>query len=186
MVLIILSVSGGVFGFIGIKSFFTVDEVKPQPELPKPVELPKTQTPASRATASVYKEVVSEPTQPQPSSLWRVAGYVRAPAKRSFVTSEMLGVPHVDLTERVALVNGSRYRYVSMSQCEFFEGGIDIYCDIDGERITPWTGSGAVTTVYQPNYNVAPQPPKPVNEPVQQTRVTVIPHTPRERSFPVN
>lgn len=182
--LIILAVVGGVFGFIGLKSFFSVDEI--EPELPKPVELPKQQTPASRAATSVYKEVVSKPTEPQPSTLWRVAGYVRAPAKRSPTTSEMLGVPHVDLTERVALVNGSRYRYVSMSQCDFFEGGIDIYCDIDGERITPWTGNGAVTTVYQPNYNVAPESPKPVNEPVKQTRVTVIPHTPRERSFPVN
>ena len=63
----------------------------------------------------------------------------------------MLGIKHhIDITERVALYNGSRYRYVLMSQCNFFEGGIDIYCDIDGERVTPWSGRGAVTTVFQP------------------------------------
>lgn len=173
---------GGTFGFVGLKSFFTKEIITP--EISQTVEQSKQPTPASRASSAVFKDVISKPSEPLSSTLWRVAGYIRAPIKRSAITSEMLGINHVELTERVALFNGSRYRYVLMSQCNFFEGGIDIYCDIDGERITPWSGSGAVTTVFQPSnqqptsYVVAEEPKK--------TRVTVIPHEPSPRSFPVN
>lgn len=183
--LIITSLIGGTFGVMGIKSFFTpktIESVEPTPVQPQ-----KQQTSASRASSAVYKNVVSKPTEPTLSTLWRVAGYVRAPSKRSATASQMLGVDHVELTERVALVNGSRYRYVLMSQCDFLEGGIDIYCDIDGERITPWTGSGAVTTVFQPDNQLQPvQPQTNMQQPASQTRLTVVPHTPSQRSFPVN
>lgn len=181
--LIITSLIGGIVGVMGIKSFFTaktVESVEPPPLQPQ-----KQQAPAARASQSVYKNVVS-PTEPRLSTLWRVAGYVRAPSKRSATASQMLGVEHVELNERVALVNGSRYRYVEMSQCSFFEGGIDIYCDLDGERITPWSGSGAVTTVFQPEHQQQPVTQYATAEQSNRTRVTVIPHEPSSRSFPVN
>lgn len=181
--LIITSLIGGIVGVMGIKSFFTaktVESVEPPPLQPQ-----KQQAPAARASQSVYKNVVS-PTEPRLSTLWRVAGYVRAPSKRSATASQMLGVEHVELNERVALVNGSRYRYVEMSQCSFFEGGIDIYCDLDGERITPWSGSGAVTTVFQPEHQQQPVTQYATAEQPNRTRVTVIPHEPSSRSFPVN
>ncbi len=154
--LIGLSLVGGIFGTMGVKSFFTPNAVEPPKPAPPPPQ--NNESSGSRAVSAVYKQVATKPTEPLPSTLWRVAGYVRAPDKRTAITSQMLGVNHVELTERVALVNGSRYRYVQMSQCSFFEGGIDIYCDIDGERITPWTGSGAVTTVFQPDNHRPPQP----------------------------
>ncbi len=182
--LIITSLIGGIVGVMGIKSFFTpktIESVEPEPLQPQ-----KQQTSAARASHSVYKNVVSKPTEPRLSTLWRVAGYVRAPSKRSATASQMLGVEHVELNERVALVNGSRYRYVEMSQCSFFEGGIDIYCDVDGERITPWSGSGAVTTVFQPEHQQQPVTQYATAEQSNRTRVTVIPHEPSSRSFPVN
>lgn len=182
--LIITSLIGGIVGVMGIKSFFTpktIESVEPAPLQPQ-----KQQAPAARASQSVYKNVVSKPTEPRLSTLWRVAGYVRAPSKRSATASQMLGVEHVELNERVALVNGSRYRYVEMSQCSFFEGGIDIYCDLDGERITPWSGSGAVTTVFQPEHQQQPVTQYATAEQSNRTRVTVIPHEPSSRSFPVN
>ncbi len=182
--LIITSLIGGIVGVMGIKSFFTpktIESVEPEPLQPQ-----KQQTSAARASQSVYKNVVSKPTEPRLSTLWRVAGYVRAPSKRSATASQMLGVEHVELNERVALVNGSRYRYVEMSQCSFFEGGIDIYCDVDGERITPWSGSGAVTTVFQPEHQQQPVTQYATAEEPKRTRVTVIPHEPSSRSFPLN
>lgn len=182
--LIITSLIAGIVGVMGIKSFFTpktIESVEPPPLQPQ-----KQQTSAARASQSVYKNVVSKPTEPRLSTLWRVAGYVRAPSKRSATASQMLGVEHVELNERVALVNGSRYRYVEMSQCSFFEGGIDIYCDLDGERITPWSGSGAVTTVFQPEHQQQPVTQYATAEQPNRTRVTVIPHEPSSRSFPVN
>lgn len=182
--LIVISLIGGIVGVMGIKTFFTpktIESVEPAPVQPQ-----KQQAPSARATQSVYKNVVSKPTEPRLSTLWRVAGYVRAPSKRSATASQMLGVEHVELNERVALVNGSRYRYVEMSQCSFFEGGIDIYCDLDGERITPWSGSGAVTTVFQPEHQQQPVTQYATAEQPNRTRVTVIPHEPSSRSFPVN
>lgn len=182
--LIITSLIGGIVGVMGIKTFFTpktIESVEPAPVQPQ-----KQQTSAVRATQSVYKNVVSKPSEPPQSTLWRVAGYVRAPSKRSATASQMLGVEHVELNERVALVNGSHYRYVEMSQCSFFDGGIDIYCDIDGERITPWSGSGAVTTVFQPEHQQQPVTQYATAEQSNRTRVTVIPHEPSSRSFPVN
>lgn len=149
--LIGLSLVGGIFGVMGVKSFFTPKTV----ELPKPVAPPapeKQKSSGSRAVNAVYKQVATKPAEPMPSTLWRVAGYVTAPYKRTPEQSHFLGVNHVELNERVALVSGSRYRYVEMSQCNYFQGGIDIYCDIDGERVTPWSGSGAVTTVFQPEH----------------------------------
>lgn len=143
---------GGSFGIVGIKSFFS-SPVEPVASVSK--ASPVSQTPAARAAASVYQSK-PDPLEPPISSLWRVAGYIKQPVKRSPAASAMLDIPHEEFNERVALTNGSRYRYVSISQCEYFESGIDIYCDIDGERITPWSGSGAVTTVYQPRHDSVP------------------------------
>ncbi len=156
--LIGLALIAGTFGVIGIKNFFTPSAETQLVE----VEIePKKTTPASRSAQAVYQNVVSKPTGPVMSTLWRVSGYVRAASKRTAVASEMLGIEHFEPVERVALYNGIRYRFIPFDQCDFLEGGIDVYCDIDGERITPWTGSGAVTTVFQPNNN------QPVNQQAQ-------------------
>lgn len=153
--LIGLSLVGGIFGLMGVKSFFTPKTVEtPKPAAPAPLPPPpqKQQTSSSRAASAVYKEVSAQPLEPMPSTLWRVAGFISAPYKRTPEMSETLGVKHIELNERVVLVSGSRTRYIDLSQCNYFPGGIDIYCDIDGERVTPWSGSGAVTTVFQPDH----------------------------------
>ena len=84
---------GGTFGFIGLnKSFFTNEIITP--EIAQTVEQPKQPTAASRASAAVFKDVTSKPSEPLSSALWRVAGYIHAPIKRSAITSEMLGIKH--------------------------------------------------------------------------------------------
>lgn len=154
--------AGGSFGVYGIKKFFSPDSLEVpevvQPDNPEPVEVkpkPKPLAPANRAAQAVYGSVAPNSSEPRLSTLWRVSGYVKAASKRSPLASQMLGIEHVELTERVALTNGSITRYIPLSKCEFFDGGIEVFCDVDGERVTSWSGSGAVTTVFQPN---EPQP----------------------------
>lgn len=162
--LISLSVLGGFIGVRGIISFFTpetIDETIESVE-PAPAQPQKQQTTASvaaRASQSVYKDVVSKPTVPPQSTLWRVGGYVRAYDQKTENT-----------LERVALVSGSRVRYLDISQCKFFANGIDVFCDIDGERITPWSGSGAVTTVFQPEHHQQPVTQYATAEQTNRTR----------------
>ncbi|MCT7417837.1 hypothetical protein [Pseudomonas aeruginosa] len=48
---------------------------------------------------------------------------------------------------RGAGVEGGRTRFWPIEKCRFFEQTPDLYCDIDGERVTFWTGRGAVSTV---------------------------------------
>lgn len=151
--LIAIVLIGTPIAFSGIKSFFS------SPALEQKSSIQHSQVSSSVSKIplpTVSNEPPSTSSIPRLSTLWRVAGYVKQPVKRSPATSLMLDIPHEEFNERVALTNGSRYRYVSISQCEYFESGIDIYCDIDGERITPWSGSGAVTTVFQPSHDSVP------------------------------
>lgn len=177
--LIITSLIGGIVGVMGIKTFFTpktIESVEPAPVQPQ-----KQQTSAVRATQSVYKNVVSKPSEPPQSTLWRVGGIVRSSDQTK---AARFGFP--GLVEQAVLVSTNRTRFIPLSKCKFFEGGVDVYCDIDGERITPWSGSGAVTTVFQPEHQ---QPTVTHYAPTEQphkTRVTVIPHQPTPRSFPMN
>lgn len=127
-----------IFGLIGITAFFTpdlpvdaVDPVKSQPvkvqaPLPAPVSPPD----------PVVKPEPPAPKVPPNSTLWRVAGYI---------SGEGQGVPRVALQ---SLSHGMRY--IPLSECEYYPSGIDVFCDVEGERITPWTGQGAVTSVFQP------------------------------------
>jgi len=173
-VLIITSLIGGTFGLMGIKSFFTpktIESVEPAPVPPQ-----KQQTSASRASQSVYKNVVSKPTEPTLSTLWRVGGYVQRDIK----------LRNSKYNDLVVLTSGNKSRFIPLSKCSFFEGDRDIYCDIDGERVTPWTGSGAVTTVFQPDNQLQPvHEQNDVKDSEQKTRVTVVPHYKAERTFPV-
>lgn len=162
--LIAIVLVGGVFGVMGVASFFSSPMAPPQPESrPAVTEQPRHEPVArvSRAAAAVYDV---KPDGPVMSLSWRVAGYVtsstgswRPPSPPE--PPETTGTywqdyrPHqpVSMTSRVVLVSNSGLsRFVPIGECRFFPGQVDMYCDIDGERVTPWTGRGAVTSVIDP------------------------------------
>jgi len=95
-------------------------------------------------------------SEPALSASWRVAGYIgRAsdvggppgpdPIPDPFpgYADESLGAVHriVDRPPLVILhgLFGS-VRYVLLSDCSPYPDGIDWYCDVEGERVTPWSG----------------------------------------------
>jgi len=97
------------------------------------------------------------------SLTWRVGGYVMAPtgswrppsdpppADAGVYWRKEGNARPVSRTARVVLVSTSGLtRIVPLGECRFFTGQMDMYCDIEGERITPWTGRGAVTSVIDP------------------------------------
>lgn len=127
---------GGFIGVSGLIKFFSSpDPVPEKPKLSPVAELLRDEQERksiSKSTQAVFKEVLPTSSEPPLSTLWRVGGYVKG-----------------DGLERVALLSAGRVRYVPISSCEFYESGIDVFCDVDGERVTPWSGSGAVTTVFE-------------------------------------
>lgn len=150
----------GTFGVIGIRSFFSTPVVEPRKEAAAPVvaEQPKPEpSRAARAATAVY----TKPEGPIMSLTWRVGGYVVAPmgSWKPPVADEppsdgvywQTESKRVSKTARVVLVSTSGLtRVLPISECNFFAGQMDMYCDIDGERVTPWTGRGAVTSVIDP------------------------------------
>lgn len=169
------SVVLGLLGIIGVSAFFSSPPEMPAPPAAEVVEplakpQPKVANPGANAMAAVYG------TDEMPlSTLWRVAG---------FINGEGQGVARVALQAM-----GYGTRFVPLADCEFYPSEIDIFCDVDGERITPWSGAGAVSTVYGARPSTAVQLPKvaPIEKPVEteepkKTRVTVIPHV-KNRHF---
>lgn len=127
-----------VFGLSGVFSFFSAPEPAPPPvaQVAKPAAPPVPTQSDPEAEPEIEPEPVpAGPAVPPNSTLWRVAG---------FIDGEGQGVP------RVALQSVSHgMRFIPLSDCEYFPSGIDVFCDLEGERITPWTGQGAVTS-FQP------------------------------------
>lgn len=163
----------GLFGVIGVIGFFSVPDEPLSPDVPEIEPKPAIQTkhPSKLANAVVNSvSSVSDSKGLPLSSTWRVAGYVQG-----------MGV------SRVVLQSASfGQRFVSLGDCEFYPSGIDVFCDVDGERITPWSGAGAVSTVYGSKpvavqtSSPAPGFTSPFNSPSsplepKQVRVTVIP-----------
>ena len=135
-------------GFYSLSKFFSTELPEPEPEpIKQQPKKPSLQPTAAVSTA--YKEVLPQPSEPPLSVLWRVGGYVRLPIKRSSVASQLLGVEASNAVERVALISQNKTRFISIDDCEFYPNGIDVFCDVEGERVTPWSGSGAITSVYQ-------------------------------------
>ncbi len=90
---------------------------------------------------------------PVPSAIWRIAGYVHAGLGKADAWPSKDGYNAepdrpISKTSRVVLVSeAGRTRFWPIEKCRFFEKTPDLYCDIDGERVTFWTGRGAVSTV---------------------------------------
>lgn len=50
---------------------------------------------------------------------------------------------------------GGGLRYVPLTDCTWYSDRINVFCDVDGERITPWTGQGNVNGTIVPLTTVA-------------------------------
>lgn len=100
--------------------------------------------------------VATAPGQPPLSQAWRVGGFLKLPdpdapetpaAWGSVGGYNSTGERAISRTTRVVLTGLYGRRFVDLDRCEFFPGGIDVFCDIDGERITPWSGQGQLSGV---------------------------------------
>ena len=80
-------------------------------------------------------------------------------------------------------------RYVPLSECEPYPPGVQYFCDVDGERVTPWSGQQSASSIAPNPSDVA----APVTAPFERSengavtgagqssgvRVTVIPDSSR-------
>ncbi|GIZ13888.1 zonular occludens toxin domain-containing protein [Pseudomonas sp. NCCP-436] len=170
--LVAIMVGGASFGVYGINRFFSPEPAPSQAIYvePAPVKAKAELEPQSRTVRAASAVYNAKPDGPVMSTTWRVGGYVMSPTGSWQPTPPPEPPPtqgtywqntgsaqRVSKTARVVLVsNGGGTRIVPISECRFFPGQLDMYCDLDGERVTPWTGRGAVTSVIDPVPSVNP------------------------------
>jgi zona occludens toxin len=95
---------------------------------------------------------------PRPSPVWRIVGYIKrkdpdAPADPvSWPSITGYNLPAAERVageswqqDQVILQSLAGMRTVSLSACKRYENSYDYYCDLDGERVTPWTGQQALS-----------------------------------------
>lgn len=92
-------------------------------------------------------------------------------------------------SEDLVLINGLfGTRYIPLSECDYYPPGVQVYCDVDGERVTPWSGQQKVSTLAPNPADVASTVAAPFErsetsggDPVapKTTPVTVVPDTSR-------
>ncbi|MCE1097549.1 zonular occludens toxin domain-containing protein [Pseudomonas asiatica] len=106
-----------VLGLYGVTSFF---KTKPNVE------------PSSEKTVPA-RSLVTEKHKSPPivfSQEWRLSGFVHPSRPKPGNTSTAWAV----LTNKSGMS-----RYIPFEACTYFDGFKEAYCDIDGQRITPWT-----------------------------------------------
>lgn len=137
------------------------EEVAQVEQKPKRLEAPPL-APLPSGTVPVVqvqhqeRETVPAPasSEPIPSPTWRIVGYIKrkdhdAPeTAQAWASARGYNVPpeetHGDSSrwkEDQAILRGmAGMRTVSLSACKRFPNSVEYFCDIDGERVTPWTG----------------------------------------------
>lgn len=112
-----------------------------------------------------------DPATPPPSTMWRVVGYIGAsdhmppsPWRRSdqsgsgpdpypqYPVDQSDQSAHASLagTQPLVILAGiTGLRYVPLSDCQPYADGINYRCDIDGERVTPWSGQLSITSTFE-------------------------------------
>lgn len=119
--LIAIVVVGLLIGIFGIKSFFNKPAVQVHQDLAQ--SKAENQTSMPKPTPVVPPVIYSES--------WRLSGFVHA--------SEPDPNSKHDSSIAVLVNNAGHSRYISFSNCRFFSDFKEAYCDVDGERVTPWT-----------------------------------------------
>jgi len=150
-VMLVVAIRGGLLFFSPI---LEAQEEQPAKEPAKPAQpvkvVPKTYT---EAVATV---VSPQDNGPVASFYWRVAGHIQRGDQTATdrAWSSQIGYGGEPISQPVKLkdtgyvvlisVNG-KTRYLPESECSLYADGINYTCDVDNERVTPWTGQGAVT-----------------------------------------
>ncbi|MCY1279472.1 Zonular occludens toxin (Zot) [compost metagenome] len=137
---------------------------------PMPPELLPVASAASQVPSlPVQSSVPAVPAQPIPSGMWRIAGYIRrgdqerkADDPASWPSNVGYGehppeTVRLKMQAQAILVSLSGVRYFPLDRCTAYEDGINYYCDIDGERVTPWTGKLGLTNTFQSTAGANPQ-----------------------------
>lgn len=136
---------------------------------------------------------------PPPSPYWRVSGYIRPsdePPDPVWDSLHGYGTP-IPASNRLKtiepqaiLVGMNGVRYYPLSKCTAYEDGINYFCDLDGQRVTPWSGQFQVTESFQASAGArsesAPSERRELGadsesapKPVRESRVVVIPDNSR-------
>lgn len=150
-------------GSLGLRKYFApilVDKAPPTVQLvnPPPPGMPEFQESQPTLTERVVKASAGvSDGSPVMSAVWRVAGYLGCTVPFEGDASvvkpcgpSVTGTGTVSRTSSVVLSDGSSTRIVSMAGCRWIDRDRYVLCDVDGERVTPWTGRGAVTKVVDP------------------------------------
>jgi zona occludens toxin len=159
---LVIGVAFPVLGVWGVIDFFArgAQEAPAEPVLVNPMPEPAQMVAVSAAAPVEAPEPVlavnpapevAGDGSPPISQAWRVGGFVsmadkdapETPAAWDSVEGYQGGDRKpISRTTRVVLQGPYGHRFVALDRCQFYPEGIDVYCDIDGERVTPWSGGG--------------------------------------------
>lgn len=134
------------------------EEVSQDPDPVAQVDFPEVNPdPPSVPSAAPQPVAAQQAERPveamQASAVWRIAGYIdRSPEPANEPWSSETGygvtssVKPFRLSEPMAMLRSySGTRYVPLSQCDRYPDGINYSCDIDGARVTPWSGQMGIS-----------------------------------------
>ncbi len=161
-------------------------EPEPQPAAPQLVNPPPPPAAAQQSRPAV---VIPTVTTPALSGNWRVAGIIRATARAPRDDS----INHHDgsnsahwLDDMVLLTSMFGNRYVPLTQCTYYPGGVQVYCDVDGERVTSWSGQQSVSSIAPNPVEVASTVAAPFERSETSSGDHVAPTAPRVNVVPDN
>jgi zona occludens toxin len=138
-----------------------VEQVETAPE-PVQIDVPALTNPLPPSMIVSAPEVVTVNPEPdvvevaklRASATWRVAGYIvrsDEPRTAEWDSREGYGDPYpvkgnLQLAKNFVILSSmSGMRYVPQDDCQPYADGINWSCDIDGERVTPWSGQMGIS-----------------------------------------
>lgn len=157
-------------GVLGIRSYFAPildkpDQQQPAFVNPPPPGMEDDFQPVAQPqglAGRVVEVSTGVSSEPMGSAVWRVAGWLGCsepvpgnPSQIQPCGALAVQGGTISRTSSVVLTDGSTNRIVPMSGCQWIQQGLYVLCDVDGERVTPWTGRGAVTKVVDPKQRPA-------------------------------
>lgn len=168
-------------------------EVDPGPvQAPPLLPLPATHGGPVIASTVAAPVAPAVPAQPSLSGNWRIGGIIKAkprPARGDVPSLNDGGNSAYWLEDTVLLTSMFGTRYVPLTDCAFYPPGVQVYCDVDGERVTSWSGQQKASSIAPNPVEVAGTVIAPIERsesgattlpaPVANSRLTIIEDTSR-------